>query len=916
MRNIKKLIERCFFAEEIPIDVRVLNTAGLIGMASTLLFLIVRIIFGSSLTMIFSMLGLFLSLALILFMGNYYIGLRMGFVITLIVVGNILFPAAFFLLGGADGGMAAFFVASQLFVFLLIKGKPFILLFALHVLVIILTYYAGIHFPSLVRPLTPRQQFLDNVQSILVSGLVIGFAIKFQRKIYLQEKEKTDNFSKEIVNHDKLLRMVNDTAAILLTVDENKFENSLQICMEILADCVDVDHIYIWKNHLEQDGVYYIQKAVWEKEPDDNNAIMEKLEFSYSNSLSLWEDRLLNGECINGPISRLPSEEFLRLLPYGIKSILVIPIFLQERFWGFICFDDCRKERQFSPSEENILRSGSLLMVNAVVRNEMTASLIRAREEALSSTRAKSEFLANMSHEMRTPMNAITGMTMIAKSSTDIEQKNYCLKKIEDASTHLLGVINDILDMSKIEANKFELSLENFNFEKMLQKIVNVVSLKIEEKGQTLHVHIDQNIPQFLYGDDQRFAQVIANLLSNAVKFTPEQGIIRLDTSLEDEQDGVCTIQVKVTDTGIGIAEQQQQRLFNSFEQADSGTARKFGGTGLGLAISRRIVEMMEGRIRVESELGKGSSFIFTVKLKRGRNERDGFLTPGVNWKNLRTLIVDDDPDICDYFKLIAEHFNFSCVSVSNGEDALAAIQETGPYDIYFIDWKMPGMNGIELSRNIKQQNSRNAVVIMISAAEWHTIEREARKAGVDKFLSKPLFPSTIADTINECIGIAPSGVKNAELLRPSDNFTGRRVLLVEDVEINREIVLTLLEPTGLKIDCAENGLQAVEIFKAAPDAYDVIFMDVQMPEMDGYEATRQIRKFEASIYVPEQFPKRIPIIAMTANVFKEDIQKSRDAGMNGHIGKPLDMEDVLAKLRKYLPAAPHPQEELEPVKP
>ncbi|MDR2741982.1 MAG: response regulator [Treponema sp.] len=921
MKSIKSLLNRYFFAEQIAADIRIVNAASLMGIVSVFVLLVFHIIIGSGLFTILPMLGLFFSLAFILFVVNRFNSYPAGFWIGLIIVGNILLPLSFFLLGGANGEMTAFFVASQLMIFLLLKGKPFIILFGLHILMIILTYYIGYLFPSLIHPITPYRQFLANVQSIIVSGLSIGVAVRFQRRTYLEEKSKTDDFSKELLMQDKLLRTVNDISTILLTADEAGFENSLQISMEMLSDCVDVDHIYIWKNHQEQGGLYYVQKAIWKKETGGNNLTMEKLDFSYNNSLPLWEDRLLNGECINGPIRILPSDEFLRLEPYGIKSILVIPVFLQERFWGFISFDDCRREREFSSTEENILRSGSLLMVNAVVRNEMTAALIRTREEALSSTRAKSEFLANMSHEMRTPMNAITGMTMIAKSSNEIEQKNYCLKKIEDASTHLLGVINDILDMSKIEANKFDLSPENFNFEKMLQKVVNVVSLKVDEKQQNFHVHIDQKIPRFLNGDDQRLAQVIANLLSNAVKFTPNRGAIRLDADLEEEKDGLYTIQVKVTDTGIGITEEQQRRLFNSFEQADSGTARKFGGTGLGLAISRRIVEMMGGHIRVESEPGKGSSFIFTVKLKRGRDERDGFLNAGVNWENLRTMIVDDDPDICDYFKLISEQFNFSCITTLSGEDALRIIGETGPYDIYFIDWRMPGINGIELSRMIKQQNLGNAVVIMISAAEWHSIEKDARKAGVDKFLSKPLFPSVIADCINECIGITQPGSEEAET-KHRDDFTGRRVLLAEDVEINREIVLTLLEPTGLKIDCAENGVQAVEMFKADPEAYDIIFMDVQMPEMDGYEATRQIRNFEASMRSPApdllkeepwqllKYPRRVPIIAMTANVFKEDIQKSRDAGMNGHIGKPLDMEEVLSKLRKYLPRNLLPQEE------
>jgi signal transduction histidine kinase/DNA-binding response OmpR family regulator len=913
MKNTENLLNRHFFAEDIPTNIRIMNVAGLIGMFSVFVFLIFYAITGAGLAVILSTSGLFLSLAFILFIGNRFKGYPASSLIVLIIVGDMLFPVLFLLTGGADGGMTAVFVASQLLVFLLFKGKSFAVLLCLHVLAIILAYYIGYRFPVFIRPLTPHRQFWDNIQSVLGSGLAIGFAIKFQNRLYLKEKNKTDDFGTELLKQDKLLRVVNDTAAILLTADETRFETSLQICMEILADGVDVDHVYIWKNHQEQDGLYYVQTAIWEKENGGGNDAKAKLGFPYNSSLPLWEDRLLNGECINGPIRDLPADEFLRLEPYGVKSILVVPVFLRERFWGFVSFDDCRTERKFSSWEESILRSGSLLMVNAVVRNEMTASLIRAREEALSSTRAKSEFLANMSHEMRTPMNAITGMTMIAKSSADIEQKDYCLKKIDDASTHLLGVINDILDMSKIEANKFELSPENFNFEKMLQKVVNVVSLKVDEKHQNLHVYIDPDIPRFLNGDDQRLAQVIANLLSNAVKFTPENGVIRLDTHLEDEADDICTLQVKVTDTGIGITGEQKKRLFRSFEQADSGTARKFGGTGLGLAISRSIVEMMEGRIQVESEPEKGSVFTFTVKLKRGRDERNGVLNPGVNWKNLRTMVVDDDPAICEYFKLIAERFDFSCTAVLSGEEALDAIEKTGPFDIYFIDWRMPGINGIELSRTIKRQNSGNAVVIMISAAEWHTIEVEARKAGVDKFLSKPIFPSVIADYINECIGIARTDVQDAET-KQTDNFTGCRVLLAEDVEINREIVLTLLEPTGLKIDCAENGVQAVEMFKADPEAYDIIFMDVQMPEMDGYEATRKIREFEASTNIPtpdtlnktsgrlSQYANRVPIIAMTANVFKEDIQKSRDAGMNGHIGKPLDIEDVLSKLRKYLP--------------
>jgi CheY-like chemotaxis protein len=382
--------------------------------------------------------------------------------------------------------------------------------------------------------------------------------------------------------------------------------------------------------------------------------------------------------------------------------------------------------------------------------------------QAVKASKAKGDFLSNMSHEIRTPMNAIIGMTAIAKSAHDAEKKDYALEKIEEASTHLLGVINDILDMSKIEADKLELSPSEFDFEKMVKKVVNVVGFRVEEKGQHLHVTIDKAIPRELICDDQRLAQVMTNLISNAVKFTPDGGSIFLSARLLKDDGGVCTIRTDVTDTGIGITEEQQSRLFTSFEQAESDTTRKFGGTGLGLAISKRLVEMMGGAIWIESELGKGATFAFTIQARRG-----------VKKCEIPDLAAEDDTE--------------------------------------------------------------------------------------------------------------------------TDNFEEYRILLAEDIDINREIVQVLLEPTNVLIDFAENGLEALRLFSADPDRYDMIFMDVQMPDMDGYEATRRIR-------VLDNFKaKTIPIVAMTANVFREDINKCLEAGMDDHLGKPFDAGDMLAKLRKYL---------------
>jgi signal transduction histidine kinase len=395
--------------------------------------------------------------------------------------------------------------------------------------------------------------------------------------------------------------------------------------------------------------------------------------------------------------------------------------------------------------------------------------LEQLRIAAEAENRAKSTFLATMSHEIRTPLNAVIGMTTLGQAATDMERMKYCFSHIESASTHLLGVINDILDMSKIEANKFELSSVEFHFEKMIQQVMNVISYRAEEKNHHLSVHIDEQIPQTFIGDDHRFSQVITNLLGNAIKFTPEDGSIALHARFLREENGLCSIQVEVRDTGMGISQEQQRKLFRPFQQAETGTIRSFGGTGLGLAISKNIVEMMGGKIWVESEIGKGAAFIFTVQMKCGKKK---------------------------LFELENEH--------------------------------------------------------------------------IDE-----------AQDISAC-------------------FAGRHILLAEDVEINREIVMALLEPTEIKIDCAETGTEAVRLFSENPETYDMIFMDVQMPEMDGYEATRQIRKLEKDM-ISVSYRKPIPIIAMTANVFREDVEKSLAAGMNNHIGKPINFDEMIKLMKDYL---------------
>jgi len=519
--------------------------------------------------------------------------------------------------------------------------------------------------------------------------------------------------------------------------------------------------------------------------------------------------------------------------------------------------------------------------------------IVVLKELAEAHSRAKSDFLANMSHEIRTPMNAIIGMTTIGRTADNLVHAHRCFDKVAEASKHLLGVINDILDMSKIEAGKLTLSPVEYHLEKTIRRVVNVMKFRTDEKKQNLMVHIDSNIPTFLIGDDQRLAQVITNLMGNAVKFTPTGGTISLDAKLSKLHGDNVEILVTVTDTGIGMTNAQSSRIFESFQQAEEGTTRKFGGTGLGLSISKNIVEMMGGSIWVESEPDKGSTFFFTVQMLKSEKVYAPLQASAESLQNIRVLVADNEKVVLEYFTEILQNFNIHFDTALSGEEALALVYTHGAYNIYFVDWKMPSMDGIDLARRLRARDG-DADIVMMTASELQDIEEDAKEAGANKFLTKPIFPSAIADVIIDYLGMERQN-DDAAPVATEDIFKGCSVLIAEDVEINREIVHAIFAPTLLDIKFAENGREAIQFFRESPDRYDMILMDIQMPEMDGHEATRQIR----SLNLPDA--AKIPIVAMTANVYKEDIDKCLAAGMNGHIGKPLDFDEVMNVLRKYL---------------
>ena len=526
---------------------------------------------------------------------------------------------------------------------------------------------------------------------------------------------------------------------------------------------------------------------------------------------------------------------------------------------------------------------------------QQVRELEQARQEAVQAARAKSEFLSNMSHDIRTPMNAIVGMTAIAITHFDNPQQVYsCLKNITLSSKHLLGLINDVLDMSKIESGKMTLSTERISLQEVMDNIVSIVQPQTKAKNQQFDVFIHDVYAENVYCDSVRLNQVLLNLLSNAVKFTPENGIVHIALSEEASPlgDDHVRVHLRVRDSGIGMSPEFRENIFESFSREDSTRVYKIEGTGLGMAITKYIVDAMHGTIEVESEPGKGTEFHVVLDLEAAENRDDEMILP--NW---RILVVDDDQQMCEGTANSLQSIGLQAEWALDGESALALVEqrlnEGREFQIILLDWKLPGIDGIETAQRIRTQLRTGVPILLISAYDWSDIEGLARSAGVNGFISKPLFKSTLFHGLKQFIQsdeLIPVPVEN------DTNLAGRRVLLAEDNELNWEVAEALLTELGLTLDWAENGKLCLEMFQAsALGYYDAILMDIRMPVMNGYEATKAIRALDR----PDAH--RIPIIAMTADAFSEDVKRCLDCGMDAHTAKPIDVKEVAHLLERLL---------------
>ncbi len=727
---------------------------------------------------------------------------------------------------------------------------------------------------------------LQSVLAALVLTVMFVFVISQIRKnsVLAIEKEKSETASR--IKQEEMEERINLQEKLL---EEKKKRTQL----DNMITAMSADYRSVYYVDLDKDeGICYRGDAA------DTEQTKEGIVFPYFERFKWYADNSVDEKYREGFMEFIDPENIRK----GLTTEPILAYRYLARRAGREYYEMIRVAgvRDIATRGDDRVRAIGLgfTVIDAEMRKNMDQQI--ALKDALSSAeqanKAKTAFLSNMSHEIRTPMNAIIGLDNIALNDPDTPEKTReYLTKIGTSAEHLLALINDILDMSRIESGRMTLKNEEFSLSKLLESINTMFSGQCMDKGLEYGCYIKGDVDDYYVGDNMKLRQVLINILGNAVKFTPTGGKIEFNIERVGRFDGRSALQFEISDTGIGMSEEFLPHIYDTFVQEDDTNTNKYGSSGLGLAITKNIVEMMNGSIDVKSVKGEGTTFTVSVTLKDADHKENEEIEGNAIPDDMSVLIIDDDPVACEHGKLVLEKIGISTDYALSGEEGIEKVTlrhgRRTPYNLILVDWKMPDLDGVETTRRIRSLVGKESLIIILTAYKWDDILDEAVGAGVDSFLSKPLFASSIIDEFGSALKR-----KNPEAKRGTKDLAGKRILLAEDVEVNADIIMMILGTREIETDLAVNGKIAVEKFTASePGYYAAILMDMRMPEMDGLTATKMIRGLD------REDAKNIPIIALTANAFDEDVQRSLQSGLNAHLTKPIEPQMLFETLEMYL---------------